>query len=239
MVQLVRLDHLEYKEAILDSPEFRDKLRKHEKHIVDTSKNIKLLLKKLDDVISASEALRTAQNSFSLCLKDFQLGFVGDTNDEESDIGWWRRFLWKFVFTLCIYIYIQIMQFCLTFQVDTLESTYGLFQDIKEFSNKMINTGRTLMNQLENFRKDKFDTFKEKKKDYEKQTVRYCTTIEKYLQSAQYVKKEKNVSLTSGGVSGGGGSGGGGDADSFDSREVHLYIVDTILENCVRSLAFV
>ena len=95
------------------------------------------------------------------------------------------------------------------------------------------------MNQLENFRKDKFDTFKEKKKDYEKQTVRYCTTIEKYLQSAQYVKKEKNVSLTSGGVSGGGGSGGGGDADSFDSREVHLYIVDTILENCVRSLAFV
>ncbi len=88
MVQLVHLDYLEYKEAILDGPEFRDKLRKHEKHIADTSKNIKQLLKKLDEVISASETLRTAQNSFSLCLKDFQLGFVGDTNDEESEIGW-------------------------------------------------------------------------------------------------------------------------------------------------------
>jgi hypothetical protein len=32
-------------------------------------------------------ALRNAQDSFSVCLKDFQLGFVGDTNEEESDIG--------------------------------------------------------------------------------------------------------------------------------------------------------
>ncbi len=66
-------------------------------------------MKKLEDVINASEALRNAQDSFSLCLKDFQLGFVGDTNEEESDI------------------------------VETLDCTYNLFQDIKEFSNKMTN----------------------------------------------------------------------------------------------------
>ncbi len=56
MVQILRLDHLEYREAILDGPEFREKLKKHEKHITDTSKNIKVLLKKLDDVITASES---------------------------------------------------------------------------------------------------------------------------------------------------------------------------------------
>lgn len=72
MVQILKLDHLEYKEAILDSPEFREKLRKHEKHIADTNKNIKALLKKFEDVISASEGLlilkrnESNQNSQSL-----------------------------------------------------------------------------------------------------------------------------------------------------------------------------
>lgn len=56
MVQLSLLDHLEYREAILDSPEFREKLKKHEKYILDTSKNIKVLLKKFEDVITASES---------------------------------------------------------------------------------------------------------------------------------------------------------------------------------------
>jgi hypothetical protein len=55
MVQVLKLDHLEYKEAIVDSPEFREKLRKHEKYISDTSKNIKVLLKKFEDVINACE----------------------------------------------------------------------------------------------------------------------------------------------------------------------------------------
>lgn len=53
MVLILKLDRLEYKEAILDSPEFREKLKKHEKHIVDTNKNIKHLLKKFEDVLNA------------------------------------------------------------------------------------------------------------------------------------------------------------------------------------------
>ena len=56
MVHVSNLDHLEYKEAILDSPDFREKLKKHEKYIMDTSKNIKVLLKKFEEVITASES---------------------------------------------------------------------------------------------------------------------------------------------------------------------------------------
>ncbi len=56
MVHISQLDHLEYKEAILDSPEFREKLKKHEKYITDTSKNIKILLKRFEEVIIASES---------------------------------------------------------------------------------------------------------------------------------------------------------------------------------------
>lgn len=37
--------------------------------------------------ISNKKALRNAQDSFSICLKEFQIGFIGDTNEEESDIG--------------------------------------------------------------------------------------------------------------------------------------------------------
>jgi hypothetical protein len=87
MVQILRLDPLEYSEAILDGPEFREKLRKHEKHISDTNKNLKVLLKKIEDVITASEALRNAQDSFSVCLRDFQLGCVGQANETENEIG--------------------------------------------------------------------------------------------------------------------------------------------------------
>ena len=71
MVQIVKLDHLEYKEAIVDGPEFREKLRKHEKHVSDTSKNIKLLLKKLEDVITASEGKFRYFFSSILCCKAF------------------------------------------------------------------------------------------------------------------------------------------------------------------------
>lgn len=63
MVHISQLDHLEYKEAILDSPEFRDKLKKHEKYITDTSKNIKTLLKKFEEVILASES-KSADNLY-------------------------------------------------------------------------------------------------------------------------------------------------------------------------------
>ena len=111
-----------------------------------------------------SKALKNAQDSFSECLKDFQIGFVGDSNEEEADI------------------------------VDTLDCTYTLFQDINEFSTNMINTGHTLIKQLDAFRKEKIDTFKEKKKEYERQTVKYCSSVEKYLQSSQYSKKEREDS---------------------------------------------
>ena len=76
--------------------------------------------------------------------------------------------------------------------MDTLDCTLNLFEDIKDFSTRMINTGHTLIKQLETFRKEKIDTFKEKKREYEKQTVKYCTTLEKYLQSSQNSKRDRN-----------------------------------------------
>ena len=57
----------------------------------------------------------------------------------------------------------------------------------------MINTGHTLIKQLEEFRKNKIDNFKEKKKEYDRQTVKYCNTLDKYVQSMQYSKKHDDL----------------------------------------------
>lgn len=46
--------------------------------------------------------------------------------------------------------------------VDTLDSTYYLVQDIKDFSTKMIDTGNSLFKQLDTFRKEKINLFKVK-----------------------------------------------------------------------------
>lgn len=182
MVRIVKLDPLEYSEAILDGPEFRNKLHQHEKHIVDLNKNLKVLLKKIKDVIAASEALRNAQDSFSVCLRDFQIGFTGPADDQESDV------------------------------VDSLDFVFFLFQDIKEFSNSMINAGHNVIKVLDSFRKNKLDTFnvrgfcysrcrsmlnidcfKEKKKDYERQTTRYCSNLEKNLQAVLVQSKKEKL----------------------------------------------
>jgi hypothetical protein len=107
-------------------------------------------------------ALRNAQDSFSSCLKEFSLGLVGGSNEEELDI------------------------------VDTLNSTYLLIQEIKEFSTKLINTGNSLFQQFDLFRKEHLNIFKERKKEYERQTVKYCSTNEKYLSSSGSNKRDKN-----------------------------------------------
>jgi hypothetical protein len=80
----------------------------------------------------------------------------------------------------------------------------------------MIDTGNSLFKQLDHFRKEKINQFKvihffshsrtlfqqnpklqikiekERKKEYERQTVKYCTTLDKYLASSQSSKKDKN-----------------------------------------------
>ena len=53
----------------------------------------------------------------------------------------------------------------------------------------MINTGNSLFQQFDLFRKEHLNIFKERKKEYERQTVKYCTVNEKYLASSGSSKK--------------------------------------------------
>ena len=168
MVKIIELDHLEYTEAILDSPDFRDKLKRHENYIEDTSKNIKNLLKRCSELLNSASQLHNQQELFSNCLKDFTIGFVGNMNDEE-----------KYIF-------------------ETLNSISSLIEDIKEYSNKMVSTSKMLFEQIHEFRKEKIDNYRYKKEEYERQTSKYCQQLEKYLSKSarKHVDESNNVNIT-------------------------------------------
>ena len=74
MVKTIELDHLEYNEAILDSPDFREKLQRHEKYIEETSKNIKNLLIRGKELINSACQLHNQQELFANCLNEFTIG---------------------------------------------------------------------------------------------------------------------------------------------------------------------
>ena len=168
MVKTIELDHLEYNEAILDSPDFRDKLQRHEKYIEDTSKNIKILLKRGNELINSACQLHNQQELFANCLNEFTIGFVGNQNDEEKYVN------------------------------DTLCSISTLIDDIKRYSEVMVGTSTELFNQINLFRKEKIDKLKEKKEEYKKQTSKYCQQLEKYLSiSARKHSGDDNGSSTS------------------------------------------
>src|SRR4051812_6969851 len=94
----------------------------------------------LESLIFFMLVLKTAQESFALCLADFQLGFVAKSSSSEEEI------------------------------VAALNATTGLAHDIDDFSKTMIETGQQLFAQLEHFRADKLGYLKERKKDYDRQT---------------------------------------------------------------------
>ncbi|XP_037823290.1 uncharacterized protein DDB_G0292186-like isoform X1 [Lucilia sericata] len=59
------LEPLEFEECIVDSPEFRDNLNRHEKELDHTSHQIKRIIKEVKDLMSAAKGM--------LCLKLIKL----------------------------------------------------------------------------------------------------------------------------------------------------------------------
>ncbi|TDG43187.1 hypothetical protein AWZ03_010391 [Drosophila navojoa] len=49
------LEPLEFEECIVDSPEFRDNLNRHEKELDHTSQQIKRIIKEVKDLMSAAK----------------------------------------------------------------------------------------------------------------------------------------------------------------------------------------
>lgn len=146
---VLKLPPLEFTEALTDSPEFREKLRQHENELENTSNSIKTLLKKLNEVMTANKNLSKASRGVAETLKTFKFYIVGSKQtDEERDIE------------------------------SSLSYMGEVLHRIEEARDALNSSSETYLKKLEEFRKNTIGKAKNKKKEFDKTTQRYCTMVE-------------------------------------------------------------
>ncbi|GAB1598499.1 rho GTPase-activating protein 26-like [Argonauta hians] len=148
---------LEFAECLTDSPYFRENLHEHEKELERTSKSIKSLIACGKELINAARNLSKAQKAFSQNLKEFKFETIGNQQtDDEVVIA------------------------------TSLREFGNCFLAIEEVFEKMLEKAKDMfLAPLERFRKENIGKAKEEKKQFEKQTSKFCASQERYLNLKQ------------------------------------------------------
>ncbi|KAK2828635.1 hypothetical protein Q5P01_019669 [Channa striata] len=158
------LPTLEFSDSFLDSPEFRERLQCHEIELERTNSFIKELIKDGNMLISALRSLSLAVQRFSQSLQEFQLECIGDAETDDE---------------------INIAQ--------SLKEFSQLLSTMEEERKRLIqNADDVLISPLERFRKEQIGAVKEGKKQFDKETERYYSVLEKHL-SLSPKKKESQL----------------------------------------------
>ncbi|XP_058483512.1 rho GTPase-activating protein 42 [Solea solea] len=158
------LPTLEFSDSFLDSPEFRDRLQCHEIELERTNRFIKDLIKDGNMLISALTSLSLAVQRFSQSLQEFQFECIGEAEtDDEVNIA------------------------------QSLKEFSQLLSTMEEERKRLIqNADDVLISPLERFRKEQIGAVKEGKKQFDKETERYYSILEKHL-SLSSKKKESQL----------------------------------------------
>ncbi|XP_037124768.1 rho GTPase-activating protein 42 [Syngnathus acus] len=158
------LPTLEFSDSFVDSPEFRDRLQCHEIELERTNRFIKDLIKDGSMLISALSSLSQAVQRFSQSLQEFQFECIGDAETDDE---------------------INIAQ--------SLKEFSQLLSTMEEERKRLIqNADDVLISPLERFRKEQIGAVKEGKKQFDKETERYYSVLEKHL-SLSSKKKESQL----------------------------------------------
>ncbi|XP_070772828.1 rho GTPase-activating protein 42 isoform X2 [Enoplosus armatus] len=158
------LPTLEFSDSFLDSPEFRERLQCHEIELERTNRFIKDLIKDGNMLVSALRSLSLAVQRFSQSLQEFQLECIGDAETDDE---------------------INIAQ--------SLKEFSQLLSTMEEERKRLIqNADDVLISPLERFRKEQIGAVKEGKKQFDKETERYYSVLEKHL-SLSSKKKESQL----------------------------------------------
>ncbi|CAN9501335.1 unnamed protein product [Ophioblennius macclurei] len=158
------LPTLEFSDSFLDSPEFRERLQCHEVELERTNRFIKDLIKDGNMLISALRSLSLAVQRFSQSLQEFQFECIGDAETDDE---------------------INIAQ--------SLKEFSQLLSTMEEERKRLIqNADDVLISPLERFRKEQIGAVKEGKKQFDKETERYYSVLEKHL-SLSSKKKESQL----------------------------------------------
>uniref|UniRef100_A0A8C9YLV3 Rho GTPase-activating protein 42 n=1 Tax=Sander lucioperca TaxID=283035 RepID=A0A8C9YLV3_SANLU len=158
------LPTLEFSDSFLDSPEFRERLHCHEIELERTNRFIKDLIKDGNMLVSALRSLSLAVQRFSQSLQEFQFECIGDAETDDE---------------------ISIAQ--------SLKEFSQLLSTVEEERKRLIqNADDVLISPLERFRKEQIGAVKEEKKQFDKETEKYYSVLEKHL-SLSSKKKESQL----------------------------------------------
>ncbi|XP_028400078.1 rho GTPase-activating protein 26-like [Dendronephthya gigantea] len=147
------LKPLEFSEALLDSPYFRENIHEHERELDRTNDAIKSLIRECKSLIKAQEQLSKAQRNFANVLKEFRLECIGEIDtDDEMEIA--RAF----------------------------ETFSQLFDQIDDERKRVVeNATSQLIDPLERFRKDQIGEAREEKRKFDRSTEKYCNCLQNFL----------------------------------------------------------
>ncbi|KAH8024802.1 hypothetical protein HPB51_001216 [Rhipicephalus microplus] len=144
---------LEFTDCLTDSPYFRENLHAHENELDRTSQAIKGIIKEVKDLLNAARNLSRAQRNLANSFINFRLECIGNsqTDDEIVIAG-------------------------------SLKEFGRLLMTIEDERDRMLeNAHKTFIEPIERFRKEHIGEAKERKKKFDKETARYCQSLERYL----------------------------------------------------------
>lgn len=156
---------LEFTDCLTDSPYFRDTLHSHEKELEKTSQDIKNLVKDVKELLNASKNLSKAQRTFSSNLKSFRFECIGNSQTDDEIII-----------------------------AGALKEFGRLVAAVEDERDRMLeNAYQQFISPLETFRKDHVGGAKERKKKFDKETHKFCHSLERHLNLSTTKKTEAQM----------------------------------------------
>ena len=144
---------LEFSDCLLDSPYFRENLRAHEKQLEQMSSDIKGIIKDIQDVLEAARHLSKAKRTLASSLSNFQFDCLGTTLTDDE-----------------IIISNSLREFA---------AFLSLVED--EMDRMLEHANDKFLVPLETFRKEQIGVVKKAKKDFDKQTGKFCASQDRYV----------------------------------------------------------
>ncbi|UYV60157.1 ARHGAP42 [Cordylochernes scorpioides] len=144
---------LEFTDCLIDSPYFRENLHAHEKELESTSQAIKVLIRDVKELISAARNLSRAQRNLGTFFQKFNFESIGTrlTDDEIVIAG-------------------------------SLKMFGNLLMAIEDERDRMLERAQdSFIDPIEKFRKEQIGAAKEWKKKFEKDTAKFCQSLERHL----------------------------------------------------------
>ncbi|XP_078682909.1 rho GTPase-activating protein 26-like isoform X36 [Branchiostoma floridae x Branchiostoma belcheri] len=177
---------LEFSECYTDSPYFRDNIHTHEAELERTSQAIKQLIKESKTLLQAARNLSKAQRSFCQLLQDFKFECIGSTmTDDEIEIESSFKEFGRLIGSI-------------EDERDRMleNASAVLIEPLERFRKDQIHpvkleNAMSHISLMENFRKTQLGVAKEEKKKFEKQTEKFCTSLDTYMKLSAKKQMEK------------------------------------------------